>query len=112
MLGSNRREERINKIRSYMPLRIIAVTFASLLMAININTFVHTGGLLPGGASGLTLLLQEAAGTFLGIKLPYTLINTIIMDAAQSSPVMKPWLNFRALRILSTSSEGIGSPLR
>ena len=78
MLGSNRREERINKIRSYMPLRIIAVTFASLLMAININTFVHTGGLLPGGASGLTLLLQEAAGTFLGIKLPYTLINTII----------------------------------
>ena len=78
MLGSNRREERINKIRSYMPLRIIAVTFASLLMAININTFVHTGGLLPGGASGLTLLLQEAAGTYLGIKLPYTLINTII----------------------------------
>ncbi len=78
MLGSNRREERINKIRSYMPLRIIAVTFASLLMAVNINTFVHTGGLLPGGASGLTLLLQEAAGTFLGIKLPYTLINTII----------------------------------
>ena len=78
MLGSNRREERINKIRSYMPLRIIAVTFASFLMAVNINTFVHTGGLLPGGASGLTLLLQEAAGTFLGIKLPYTLINTII----------------------------------
>lgn len=78
MLGSNRREERINKIRSYMPLRIIAVTFASFLMAVNINTFVHTGGLLPGGASGLTLLLQEAAGTYLGIKLPYTLINTII----------------------------------
>lgn len=61
-----------------MPLRIIAVTFASFLMAVNINTFVHTGGLLPGGASGLTLLLQEAAGTYLGIKLPYTLINTII----------------------------------
>ena len=78
MLGSNRREERINKIRSYMPLRIIAVTFASFLMAVNINTVVHTGGLLPGGASGLTLLLQEAAGTYLGIKLPYTLINTII----------------------------------
>ena len=78
MLGSNRREERINKIRSYMPLRIIAVKFASFLMAVNINTFVHTGGLLPGGASGLTLLLQEAAGTYLGIKLPYTLINTII----------------------------------
>ena len=39
--------------------RIIVVALASLLMALNINTFVHAGGLLPGGASGLTLLLQE-----------------------------------------------------
>ncbi len=33
--------------------RAIVVAIASLLMAMNINTFVHAGGLLPGGASVL-----------------------------------------------------------
>ena len=32
------------------------------------------------------------------------------MDAAQSSVVMKPWLNFLAFRIFCTSSAGMGSP--
>ncbi len=58
--------------------RIIVVALASLLMALNINTFVHAGGLLPGGASGLTLLLQEIFLKFFNIKLPYTLINLLI----------------------------------
>ena len=58
--------------------RIIVVALASFLMALNINTFVHAGGLLPGGASGLTLLLQEIFLKFFNIKLPYTLINLLI----------------------------------
>ena len=32
------------------------------------------------------------------------------MEAAQSSVVMKPWLNFLAFRIFCTSSAGMGSP--
>ena len=32
---------------------ILVVCLASLLMALNINTFVQTGGLYPGGATGL-----------------------------------------------------------
>ncbi len=59
-------------------IRVIVASFASVIMAFNINTFVHTGGLLPGGASGLTLLIQEVVDTFCGIKLPYTLINLLI----------------------------------
>ncbi len=58
--------------------RILVVSFASLVMAMNINTFVHTGGLLPGGASGLTLLIQEIFRKFLNISLPYTLINLLV----------------------------------
>ena len=58
--------------------RILVVSLASVLMGLNINTFVHAGGLLPGGASGLTLLIQEVAGTYFSIKLPYTLINILI----------------------------------
>ena len=59
-------------------LRILVCSFASLVMAMNINTFVHTGGLLPGGASGLTLLIQEIGQKYLSVKLPYTVINLVI----------------------------------
>ena len=59
-------------------MRLIAVSLASFMMALNIKTFVHTGGLLPGGVSGLTLLIQEACDKFFGISLPYTLINILL----------------------------------
>ena len=59
-------------------IRIFVVSFASVVMAFNIKTFVHTGGLLPGGASGLTLLIQEIFIKYLGVTLPYTLINLLI----------------------------------
>ena len=59
-------------------IRLIVVSIASIIMALDINTFVHTGGLLPGGASGLTLLIQESFDKFLGIKPSYTLVNLLI----------------------------------
>ena len=71
-------EEKRKKLRSSFIWRVTAVSLASFVMALNINTFVHTGGLLPGGASGLTLLIQEAADKFLQLHLPYTVINLII----------------------------------
>lgn len=58
--------------------RIIIVCFASLLMAANIKSFVRTGDLFPGGATGLTLLLQRAADMFFHISIPYTVINVIL----------------------------------
>ena len=72
------REERIGLLKKHMGLRVAVVILASLLMATNINTFVHTAGLFPGGATGLTLLVQEAFSKFLGISVPYTAINIII----------------------------------
>ncbi|WP_026515198.1 YitT family protein [Butyrivibrio sp. LB2008] len=62
----------------WMSLRLIVVTFASVVFAINIKSFVRTGGILPGGATGLTLLFQEIADRFVGIKVPYTPINVAI----------------------------------
>lgn len=51
--------------------RIALCIAAGVIMAVNIRTFVHTGGLLPGGFSGLTLLLQQISAKFFGIKIPY-----------------------------------------
>lgn len=57
---------------------VALVTLGSALFALNINTFVHTAGLFPGGFSGLTLLLQEIFRRFLGIEIPYTAINLLL----------------------------------
>lgn len=58
--------------------RLLVITLAAVIMALNINTFVHTGGLYPGGVSGLTLLIQRSAQMFFGVSLPYTLINLLL----------------------------------
>lgn len=58
--------------------RIIVICLASLLMAVNIKSFVRTGGLYPGGATGLTILIQRMAQVFLNIELPYSLVNLLL----------------------------------
>lgn len=40
----------------------ISLTLVSVLMAFNLKSFVRTGGLFPGGFSGLAILLQQIAG--------------------------------------------------
>jgi len=55
--------------------RLLIIVAAALLMAINIKTFVRTGGLFPGGVTGLTLLIQEAVVKFLHVEIPYSIIN-------------------------------------
>ena len=58
--------------------RIVVICLASVIMALNIKTFVRTGGLYPGGATGLTLLIQRVVEMFFGFELPYTLINLLL----------------------------------
>lgn len=55
--------------------RIAVICIASIIMAVNIKSFVHTGGLYPGGATGLALLIQRAAEIFFHVTIPYTMIN-------------------------------------
>ena len=58
--------------------RIAVIILAALLMACNIRLFVRNAGLFPGGATGLTLLIQEIFEKFFGLSLPYTLLNLLI----------------------------------
>lgn len=59
-------------------LRIFTIIIASLIMAINIKTFVQTGDLIPGGATGLTILIQRAFEHFFQLRVPYTILNLLI----------------------------------
>lgn len=58
--------------------RLAVIGMAALLMAVNIKTFVRTGGLYPGGATGLTILIQTIFDRFFHIAVPYTAINLLL----------------------------------
>ena len=57
---------------------IIMVVIASVIMAVNINTFVMTGGLYPGGVTGLTLLIQRFGESSFGVHLPFAVVNILL----------------------------------
>ena len=51
---------------------IVALTVAACIMAFNLKSFVQTGGLYPGGFSGLTVLIQRIAEMVGGYHIPYS----------------------------------------
>lgn len=59
-------------------IRLITVLLAALLMAVNIKTFVRTGGLYPGGATGLSILIQRILESRFALSIPYTAINVML----------------------------------
>jgi len=62
----------MNKKFTYTLRRLFLVVFAGALMSFNIKTFVHAGGILPGGFTGLSLLLQEICMRYGNFRLPFS----------------------------------------
>lgn len=62
-----------NKIKRELK-RILILCIGAALIAFNIKSFVRTGGLFPGGFSGITILAQQIASTFFNITIPYSVI--------------------------------------
>ncbi len=58
--------------------KILMLCVASFLMAVNIKTFVRTADLFPGGAAGLTILLQRIGETYFHVMIPYTVVNLLL----------------------------------
>lgn len=58
--------------------RILLVVIASVIMALNIKSFVREGGLLPGGFTGLTILIQEIGSEFFGFKISFAFVNILL----------------------------------
>ena len=57
---------------------LITVIISALLMALNTKTFVNTGGLYPGGVTGLTILIQRIFKLLLDITLPFSVVNIFL----------------------------------
>ena len=58
--------------------RFVMVVLSACIMAININSFIHAGNLIPGGFSGITLLVQQIGTEFFGVNIPYTVVNLLL----------------------------------
>jgi uncharacterized membrane-anchored protein YitT (DUF2179 family) len=58
----------------YTVKRIFLLLLGSFIMAFNINTFVRAGGLIPGGFTGITLLIQQKGSRFVGVHIPFSLV--------------------------------------
>lgn len=52
----------------------VSLTAAATVIAFNLQSFVRTGGLFPGGFSGIAILIQQIADQFFGITIPYSAI--------------------------------------
>ena len=52
-------------------LRVLMCMAAGLIMSFNIRSFVRSGDLLPGGFSGLSILIQNIFGRLIGLSIPY-----------------------------------------
>ena len=48
-------------------IRLVVVLAAALLMSVNIQSFINAGGLFPGGAQGLTIVVQRIVLKYFGI---------------------------------------------
>ena len=59
-------------------LRVLMCMAAGLIMSFNIRSFVRSGDLLPGGFSGLSILIQNIFGRLLGISIPYGPIYVLL----------------------------------
>ena len=68
----------MNSNISYTIKRIILIVLGSVIMAINLRTFVHAGGILPGGFTGLTLLIQEICLRYFDFHVPFSIVYYVL----------------------------------
>ena len=64
----------MKNIYLYTTKRIFLIVLGAVLMAINLRTFVHAGGILPGGFTGLTLLIQEICLRYFNFQMPFSVV--------------------------------------
>ena len=65
--------QKTNSIKKEM-LKVIVILIGSIIVALNINSFVHFGNIVPGGFTGITILVQRLFLTYFNISVPFSII--------------------------------------
>jgi uncharacterized membrane-anchored protein YitT (DUF2179 family) len=58
--------------------RLALIVLGAALMAFNINTFVKAGELIPGGFTGVTILIQKICLHYFNFNIPFSLVLYIL----------------------------------
>lgn len=86
--------------------RVAVITLSSLIVAVNLKSFVAAGDLFPGGFTGITRLIQRCTLEFAGVELPFAPINlalNAIPAAVSFKLVGKRFTLYSCLTIVLTS---------
>lgn len=59
-------------------IRVLVIAVSSLIIALNLKSFVQAGDLFPGGFTGLTRLIQRICLDSFSIELPFSPINLLL----------------------------------
>lgn len=70
--------------------RILLCIISGVIISLNLQLLVRSGGLYPGGLAGLTILIQDIFEKFKGIRIPYGRLYLLL----NLPPV---WLGFRKI---------------
>ncbi len=54
--------------------RLIILSVAAAVIAFNLKSFVRTGDLIPGGFSGIAILIQHVLNRYLGIQVAFSFL--------------------------------------
>jgi uncharacterized membrane-anchored protein YitT (DUF2179 family) len=65
---------RQDRLREFV-IRVLTICLSSLIVAVNLKSFVAAGDLFPGGFTGIARLIQRCALEFGGVELPFGPIN-------------------------------------
>ena len=86
--------------------RLLGVLAASVLIALNLKSFVQAGDLFPGGFTGLTRLIQRCALEFWGITLSFAPINLMFnaVPAFVSYKLVGKRFTFYSCLVIAVSS--------
>lgn len=86
--------------------RVLVITLSSLIVSVNLKSFVAAGDLFPGGFTGISRLIQRCALEFAGVELPFGPINlalNAIPAAISFKLVGKRFTLYSCLTIVLTS---------
>jgi len=78
----------MNKSFPISPRRLLLVIASGVLMSFNINTFIHAGQLIPGGFTGLSLLIQTICQRYGNFNLPFS-VPFYILNAVPAAVCFK-----------------------
>ena len=84
--------------------RSVLIVLGAVLYAVNLNTFVYSANLFPGGFAGIALLITRSTEKFARISIPYSAVYLLL----NAFPVyIRKRLDFRVSAYSVKHAQGI-----